>query len=153
MLSTDTDSSKNKEWWKGPGLGIQFQIEIRPGWLWNRNYDKYNELMKDVKGNLNFNGPFCKIKDWVRLSKELGADYHSFESKWHDGICFFNTKYIDWKTPTDYCKIFADESRKAEIPFLFYYSNIFDHNPLFDDIQPFKNGTSSFIAMHSKLKK
>ena len=135
-----------KEWWQKPGLGIQYQIEHRPGWRWNRNYDKFNASMRDAKGNFKFNGPFCRIKEWVEFSKKkIGVDYHLMEIKWHDGICYFDTKLTDWKTPTDYGKQFAEESKKAEIPFLFYYSSIFDHNPMFDTIQPLRGVTSSYL--------
>jgi alpha-L-fucosidase len=142
-----------KQWWEKPGFSIQYQIEARPGWIWNRNYDKFNATMKDKNGKLKFNGPFCKMKKWVEFSKKVGVDYHAFESKWHDGICYWDTKCTKWKTPEDYCKIYAEESRKAQIPFLFYYSSIIDHNPDFDDIQPVRGITPSFIAMHSKEKK
>ena len=141
-----------KEWWEKPGFAVQFQIEARPGWLWNRNYNKFNASMMDENGNLKFDGPFSKMEDWVQFSKKVGVDYHIFECKWHDGICWWDTKYTNWKTPTDYCKILADESKKAGIPFMFYYSSIFDHNPQFDDIQPFRAGTPSYIAMHSRSK-
>jgi len=141
-----------KEWWEKPGFGIMYQIEIRPGWIWNRNYDKLNASMRDENGNFRFNGPFCKMKEWVDFSREVDVDYHIFETKWHDGICYWDTKYTDWKTPEDYCKIFAEESKKYKIPFMFYYSNIFDHNPMFDDIQPLRGLTPSFIAMHGNDK-
>jgi hypothetical protein len=140
---------KKKMWWEKPGLGIMYQIEARPGWLWNRNYEKFNASMSDEDGNLKFNGPFCKMRDWVDFSSRVGIDYHIFESKWHDGICYFDTKYTDWKTSEDYCKIFSEESKKQNIPFMFYYSNIFDHNPQFDDIQPLRTCTPSFICMHN----
>lgn len=141
-----------KIWWQKPGLGIMYQIEARPGWLWNRNYEKFNAFMSDENGNLKFNGPFCKMRDWVDFSNSVGVDYHIFEAKWHDGICYFDTEYTDWKTPEDYCKIFSEESKKHNIPFMFYYSNIFDHNPQFDDIQPLRTCTPSFICMHDKPK-
>jgi alpha-L-fucosidase len=83
----------------------------------------------------------------------VGVDYHAFESKWHDGICYWDTKYTKWKTPEDYCKVYAEESRKAQIPFLFYYSSLFDHNPDFDEIQPLRGVTPSFMAMHRKNAK
>ncbi|MFX1450686.1 MAG: alpha-L-fucosidase [Promethearchaeota archaeon] len=144
--------SQTKNWWEKPGFSIQYQIEARPGWLWNRNCDKFNTSMMDENGNLNFNGPFCKMKKWVEFSEKVGVDYHMFESKWHDGICYWNTKYTNWKTPTDYCRIFSEESKKAGIPFLYYYSSIFDHNPQFDDIQPLREITPSFIALHNENK-
>ncbi|TFG22926.1 MAG: hypothetical protein EU529_09075 [Promethearchaeota archaeon] len=143
---------KEKEWWEKPGLGIMYQIEARPGWRWNRDYNKFNASMQDENGNLKFNGPFCKMKDWVALSKRVGVDYHVFEAKWHDGICYWDTKYTEWKTPKDYCKDFAEESKKNDIPFLWYYSNIFDHNPQFDEIQPLRSITPSFIALHKDSK-
>ena len=141
-----------KEWWEKPGIGVTYQIEARPGWIWNRNYDKFNASMRDENGNFRFNGPFCKMKKWVEFSKKIGLDYHIFEAKWHDGICYWDTKYTDWKTPEDYCKIFAEESKKHKIPFMFYYSSIFDHNPMFDDIQPLRAVTPSYIAMHDENK-
>ncbi len=140
------------EWWEKPGLGIMYQIEARPGWIWDRDFDKFNASMKDEKGNFRFNGPFCKIKDWVEFSNKVGVDYHIFEVKWHDGICYFDTKYTKWKTPTDYSKIFAEESKKANIPFMFYYSSVFDHNPQFDEIQPLRKFTPSYIALHREKK-
>ncbi len=141
-----------KHWWEKPGFSIMYQIEARPGWFWNRNYDIFNASMRDKEGKLNFNGPFCKMKKWVEFSKRVGVDYHIFEVKWHDGICYWDTKYTKWKTPEDYVKSFSEESKKAAIPFLYYYSSIFDHNPDFDDIQPLRCVTPSFIAMHNDTK-
>ncbi|MFX1325117.1 MAG: alpha-L-fucosidase [Promethearchaeota archaeon] len=146
-------TNQTKDWWEKPGLGIMYQIESRPGWIWNRNYDKFNASMKDENGKFKFNGPFCNMKKWVEFSKEIGVDYHIFEAKWHDGICYFDTVYTTWKTPKDYCKTFSEESKNRKIPFLFYYSSIFDHNPLFNDIQPLRGVTPSFIAMHHENKK
>jgi len=151
-LNKQPNHNKKKKWWEKPGFGIMYQIEARPGWIWNRNFDKFNISMMNQNGNLNFNGPFCKMKKWVDFSKKVGVDYHVFEAKWHDGICYFDSEYTDWKTPVDYCKIFSEESKKTKIPFMFYYSSIFDHNPQFDDIQPLRGITPSFIAMHSDKK-
>ena len=145
--------TKSKAWGQKPGLGIMYQIEARPGWRWMRNFDEFNATMREKNGNFNFNGPFCRMKDWVSFSRSVGVDYHIFEAKWHDGICYFDSKYTNWKTPVDYCRIFADESRKAGIPFMFYYSSIFDHNPQFDDIQPLRAATPSFIARHARSAK
>lgn len=144
--------SSSRTWWQKPGFGIMYQIEARPGWIWERDFDKFNASMKDENGNLNFNGPLCKIKEWVHFSKIVGVDYHIFESKWHDGICYFDTNYTNWKTPIDYSNIFAHESKRENIPFMFYYSSVFDHNPQFDDIQPVRNITSSFISLHREKK-
>ena len=141
-----------KLWWQKPGFGIQYQIEARPGWRWNRNYEKFNASMMDENKNLKFNGPLCKMKDWVEFSKNVGVDYHIFEVKWHDGICYFDTKYTNWKTPEDYVQIYAEESQKAGIPFLFYYSSIFDHNPQFNAIQPLKTCTPSFFTLRTGTK-
>jgi len=139
-------------WWQKPGFGIMYQIEARPGWLWNRNYEKFNASIMDNKGQLKFNGPFCEMREWVDFSKRIGVDYHIFEVKWHDGICYFDTKYTNWKTPEDYTRIFSEESRKAQIPFMFYYSSIFDHNPQFDTIQPLKTCTPSYFTLRSGNK-
>ncbi len=146
---TDGTVLKERAWWQKPGLGIQFQIEARPGLRWNRNYDKFSASIKDEHGRLKFNGPFCKIADWVNFAKnEARVDYHQMEIKWHDGICYWDTKWTDWKTPVDYGKQFAEESRRANIPFTYYYSSIFDHNPKFDAIQPFRSQTPSHIAVY-----
>jgi hypothetical protein len=151
-LNKDFQEPSSRLWWQRPGFGIMYQIEARPGWIWERDFDKFNASMKNDQGKLDFNGPFCKMQEWVNFSKNVGVDYHIFEAKWHDGICYFDTAYTDWKTPIDYCQIFAEESKKLKIPFMFYYSNVFDHNPQFDDIQPVKKITSSFIALHREKK-
>lgn len=134
------------EWWRGPGIGIQFQVEHRPGWNWNRDFDEFNASMMDENGRLTFNGPFCRTDEWVGLSRDVGVDYHMMEIKWHDGICYFDTRLTDWKTRADYAGSFAELSRSAGIPFMYYYSAVFDHNPQFDPIQP-SPMTLSFIGM------
>jgi len=139
--------SPSDPWWKKPGLGIMYQIEYRPGMDWDRDYEQFNPSMMDEHGKIKFNGPFCKIADWVELSRQVGVDYHIFESKWHDGICYFNTKLTDWKTETDYCGQFAEGSRQVGIPFMYYYSTVFDHNPQFDAIQPNPHSTFSDLSM------
>jgi hypothetical protein len=140
------EGGAGRPWWRKPGIGIQYQIEYRPGMDWERDYDRFNRSMTDDRGNLVFNGPFCQVEDWVELSAKAGADYHIMEIKWHDGICYFNTGLTDWKTPEDYAARFAEASRKAGLPFMFYYSSIFDHNPMFDSIQPAPGQTMSFIG-------
>lgn len=134
-------------WWARPGLGVMFQIEARPGWSWQRNFDLFNASLTGPDGSLRFNGPRPQMADWVAFSKRIGCDYHTFEAKWHDGICYWDTPLTGWKTPVDYCRQFADESRVAGIPHGFYYSAVFDHNPEFDDIQPLRRATSSFLGM------
>jgi len=136
----------DRPWWRRPGIGVQYQIEYRPGTDWERDYRQFNCSMMDDAGNLAFNGPFCRVEDWVELSARTGADYHMMEIKWHDGICYFDTGLTGWKTPDDYAERFARASRKAGIPFMFYYSSIFDHNPMFDSIQPTQGHTISFIG-------
>lgn len=135
-----------RAWWQKPGLGIQYQIEQRPGWEWNRDFVKFNRAMSDERGRLKFDGPLAKVSQFVALSQKVGVDYHLFELKWHDGICYFNTQLTAWKTPEDYAGEFARLSREAGIPFLYYYSTIFDHNPQFDSIQPNRHGTVSLIG-------
>jgi alpha-L-fucosidase len=103
--------------------------------------------MINEDGSIRFNGPFPRVLEWVALSREIGLDYHSMEIKWHDGICYFNTKLTKWKTGPDYARLFAEESRKAGIPFIYYYSSVFDHSPKFDDIQPHPHQTESYIAL------
>jgi hypothetical protein len=137
--------AENQRWWKKPGLAVMYQIEFRPGWEWQRDWPEFNKSMSDEKGGFKFNGPYPKTDEWVNLSSEIGLDYHSMEIKWHDGICYFNTQLTAWKTPVDYAGEFATLSRAAGIPFMYYYSTIFDHNPQFDPIQPNRHGTVSFI--------
>jgi len=137
----------HRKWWQKSGVCVQYQIEKRPNVGWDRDYVEFNKSMMDEKGNLAFNGPFCKIEEWVALSKEIGLDYHSFEIKWHDGICWFNTSLTNWKTDVDYAGKFAELSRKERIPFIYYYSSIFDHSPQFDSIQPNPHITPSFLGL------
>lgn len=68
------------------------------------------------------------------------------EIKWHDGICYFDTTLTDWKTEEDYAGRFPEASRRAGIPFMYYYSSIFDHNSQFDPVQPSQQ-TVSFIGI------
>ena len=137
---------QNRKWWERPGLNIMYQIETRPGWKWDRDYIEFNKSMMEAKGSISFNGPFCNIKEWIDLSKEVGVDYHQFEIKWHDGICYYDTNTTKWKADKDYAKEFADLSRSAKIPFMYYYSSVFDHNPQFDSIQPIPSSTPSLIG-------
>lgn len=134
-----------KEWWEKPGLGVMYQLEFRPGMDWDRDFVEFNRSMMDEDGNFHFNGPFARVDEWVDLSRKIGLDYHIMEVKWHDGICYFDTALTDWKSNTDYAAQFAGLSRDKGIPFLYYYSSIFDHNPQFDDIQPDPHQTFSVI--------
>lgn len=134
-------------WWERPGWGVMYQVEYRPGWEWDRDYGEFNPSMLDERGRFEFNGPYCRPAAWVELSRELGVDYHIMEAKWHDGICFFDTALTDWKSDEDYAADFSRLSREAGIPFMFYYSHVFDHNPRFDDIQPDRRHTFSIIAL------
>ena len=138
---------RGRPWWQAPGLGIMYQIEYRPGYDWERDYTEFNKTLMDAEGRIDFPGPFCNIAEWVALSEHTHADYHIFELKWHDGICYFNTALTDWKTDIDYGRLFADLSRAVPIPFMFYYSSVFDHNPQFDAIQPNPHSTMSYIGL------
>jgi alpha-L-fucosidase len=130
-----------------------YQIELRPGWQWDRNFVEFNKSMSDEKGNINFNGPYCKVKEWVDLSRDIGLDYHVFEIKWHDGICWWNTKTTKWTADRDYAEEFAELSRSSQIPFMYYYSAVFDHNPQFDSIQPAREILPSFIGNNKDYQK
>lgn len=139
---------QGRAWWQKPGLGLVYQVETRPGWEWDRDYTRFNASLMDEKGRFKFNGPFPQIPQWVDFSaRTAGVDYHVLELKWHDGICYFNTQLTEWKTKKDYAKEFAELSRAAAIPFLYYYSGVFDHNPQFDTIQPDRTTTPSFIGL------
>jgi hypothetical protein len=140
------EAGADRPWWRRPGLGIMYQIEARPGIDWGRDYVEFNRSMTGANGKLAFDGPFCRPEEWVELSLRACVDYHQMEIKWHDGICYFDTSLTAWKAPEDYAAKFASASRKAGIPFMFYYSSIFDHNPQFDPIQPSPRKTMSFIG-------
>jgi len=144
-LSGPGQTSRN--WWEGAGLGLMYQIEARPGWRWQRNFDRFNASLKAPDGSLRFDGPFVRPREWVAASKRIGCDYHVFEAKWHDGICWWDTRHTAWKTPFDACREFSDASRQAGIRHGYYYSAVFDHNPDFDEIQPLRRSTSSFLGM------
>jgi len=141
-----------RKWWQKAGVCVQYQIEKRPNVGWDRDYIEFNKSMTDEKGNLVFNGPYCKIEDYVVLSKKIGVDYHSLEIKWHDGICWFKTELTKWKTDVDYAGKFAELSNKEKITFIYYYSSIFDHNPQFDPIQPLPRITPSFLGLLPQAK-
>lgn len=140
------EDDPERPWWRRPGLGIMYQIETRPGIDWGRDYVEFNRQMTGADGKLAFDGPLCRPEEWVDLSRRACVDYHQMEIKWHDGICYFDTALTQWKTPEDYAARFASASRVAGVPFMFYYSTIFDHNPQFDPIQPSPRKTMSFIG-------
>ena len=137
---------QNRKWHQRPGLSVMYQIETRPGWKWDRDFIEFNKSMTDEKGAIRFNGPFCNMKECVELSRKMGLDYHVFEVKWCDGICYFKTNTTKWVADHDYAREFADLSRQAGIPFMYYYSAVFDHNPQFDSIQPVQRSLPSLIG-------
>ena len=146
VLPSGYEAGADRPWWRRPGLGIMYQIETRPGTDWGRDYEEFNRSMTGADGKIAFDGPFCRPEEWVDLSLRACVDYHQMELKWHDGICYFDTALTEWKTPEDYAARFSSTSRKAGIPFMFYYSSVFDHNPQFDPIQPSRRKTMSFIG-------
>ena len=143
---------QDRKWWQKPGLSVMYQIETRPGWKWDRDFIEFNQSMRDEEGHIKFNGPFCNIKECVDLSREIGLDYHVFEMKWHDGICYFKTNTTTWVADKDYAKEFAELSRSAHIPFMYYYSSVFDHNPQFDAIQPIHRSLPSLIGNRKEYR-
>ncbi|MEN0062266.1 MAG: alpha-L-fucosidase [Myxococcota bacterium] len=145
------EAADGRTWWERPGLGIMYMTEWREGWGWARNFDDFNASISDDEGNLDFQGPFPQTDDWVALSRDLKIDYHLIWAKWHDGICYWDTEQTDWKTEVDYMAPFAKKSRRARIPFMFYYSTIFDHNPQFDDIQPSPNTWSVILSTEQPI--
>lgn len=146
------DPERPRLWWERPGFGLMYQVEARPDWQWQRNFDAFNFELRGDEGELCFDGPYPRVPEWVEFSRQVNADYHLLQAKWHDGICWWDTRYTDWKTPTDYCLEFAEESRRSGIPFGFYYSAVFDHNPDFDAIQPLRRSTPSFLAMRGDAR-
>ena len=54
--------------------------------------------MKDEKRNLRFNGLFCKMKEWVEFSKQVGVDYHVFEAKLHDRFSLIPLDFSNYWT-------------------------------------------------------
>ncbi len=63
-----------------------------------------------------------KVIEWVKIAKTKGASYIILTSKHHDGICLFDTATASRKSKLDICKVFADECRRQNIDFGFYYS-------------------------------
>jgi len=141
------EKSSAKKWLDRPGLGIMYMMERREGWNWERDFVKFNKSMTDENGSLKFNGPYCQANDWVELSRKVGVDYHVMQAKWHDGICFFDTRLTAWNSPVDYIARFSAASKKAGIPYMYYYSTLIDHNPQFDSMQPLKRNTLSQIGL------
>ena len=41
---------ENARWWQKPGLAVQYQIEFRPGWEWQRDWTEFNRSMTDENG-------------------------------------------------------------------------------------------------------
>lgn len=144
--------AQDRAWWQKPGLGVLFQTEHRDGWEWDRDFERFNAGIADDEGRLRDAGLTCRAEEWVRFSERVGLDYHLFQAKWHDGICFFDTETTQWRTERDYAREFADASRAAGIPFFFYYSSVFDHNPQFDPIQPSRTSTPSLIGNHPEYQ-
>lgn len=141
------EPSASRDWWEKPGLAVLYQTERKQGWEWDRDYTRFNRGISDATGRLDETHVHrCPADRWVAFSRESGLDYHLFQAKWHDGICFFDTQTTAWRTGHDWARDFADESRKAGIPFMFYYSSVFDHNPQFDAIQPDPHSTASLIG-------
>lgn len=141
------------DWWKQPGIGISYQGDVNPELTWDRNYTKLNPLMMDKNGGLNYEGrPDFNVEQFVKVSQEVGAEYHMFFTKWSDGICLFDTELTNWKTPKDYTAEFSKLSREQGIPFVFFYSSIWDHNPQLDHIQPNKKSNVSFIQHHEYIE-
>jgi alpha-L-fucosidase len=145
VSGSDKPRASEQKWWQRPGIGISYTVEYLPGWSWNRNFKKYNKSLMNANGGLKFEGPYCKVGQFVDLTQEVEADYHMLYAKWHDGICFFNTELTNWKTPEDYMAGFSRLSKERGIPFMIYYSSIFDHNPQFDHIQPITWCTFSYL--------
>lgn len=144
--------SRDRTWHQKPGLSVMYQIETRPGWKWDRDFIAFNRSMRDENGHMKFNGPYINIRECVDLSQEIGLDYHVLEIKWHDGICWFKTDTTQWVADKDYAGEFADLSRAARIPFMYYYSSVFDHNPQFDHIQPLKTSLHSLIGNRQEYR-
>ena len=153
ILPPAYEAGAGRPWWRRPGLGIMYQIETRPGTDWGRDYEEFNRSMTGADGKIAFDGPLCRPEEWVDLSVRACVDYHQMEIKWHDGICYFDTSLTEWKTPEDYAARFSGASRKAGIPFMFYYSSVFDHNPQFDPIQPSRRKTMSYIGNNQQYVK
>jgi hypothetical protein len=146
VSGSDKPQEGQRQWWQKPGFGIGYSVEHQPGWSWDRDFVRYNKEFSDEDGALKFRGPHWQVEEWIKFSKEVGVDFHMAQTKWHDGICFYDTKLTDWKSPVDYVGQFARRSKEAGIPFILYYSVIFDHNPQFDHIQPQKRMTFSYIG-------
>lgn len=140
-------ATADTSWWEKPGIGVMYMIEHRPGWEWERDFAEFNRSITDPStGGIQFDGPRCDVDQFMKLSHTAQADYHTFQSKWHDGICYFGTETTRWTSDQDYVDQFAKLSRENSIPFLLYYSSAVDHNPQFDDMQPDRHATLSLLG-------
>lgn len=80
----------------------------------------------------NFNPSAFDAKELVRLAKEAGMKYIVITSKHHDGFAMYHTRYDDFNivdtTPfaRDPMKELAEECRKQNLGFGFYYSQTQD---------------------------
>ena len=82
----------------------------------------------------SFNPVLFDARAWVRTAKQAGMRYLVLTTRHHDGFCLWHSRYTDYDmaaTPygKDIVRALADECRRQEIDFGFYYSILDWHHP------------------------
>ena len=82
----------------------------------------------------SFNPVFFDARAWVRTAKQVGMKYLILTTRHHDRFCLRHSRYTDYDmaaTPysKDIVRAPADECRRREIDFGFYYSILHWHHP------------------------
>lgn len=94
----------------------------------------------------NFNPVDFDAAEWVRIAKDAGMKYIVFTTKWHDGLCMWNSKLTKWdiidqtKFKRDLVAELADACKEAGIKLGFYYSIADWYHPEFDPSYNNRNG-------------
>jgi alpha-L-fucosidase len=106
------------EWYYGRLIDTN---NFRPisGQSYTKKYHEKNYGSEDYF-SLSDNLSTDKVKEWVKISKDIGAIYIILTSKHHDGFCLWDTETIDRKL--DIIGTFKKECERYKIDFGFYYS-------------------------------
>ena len=94
-------------------------------WIQNRMKIPVNNYAKLAN---DFTAKHYSAEDWAQLAQDAGMKYMVITSKHHDGFAMYNSKISDYNIVerTAYGKdpmvVLANEARKRDIKFGFYYS-------------------------------
>jgi alpha-L-fucosidase len=87
----------------------------------NYHYANYNESNYfDVANQLVQTRN--NIKKLITQCQSVGATYIILTAKHHDGFCLWSTKTTDRRSTVGICEIFAEECKKQNMDYGFYYS-------------------------------